>query len=95
MTTPTANRACCTLKCISLPPSRKRLVVWKVADRYYCNVCFLNEIEADKFGVHERVIRLYEDEKLYEDLRVVKRPNAIRKRKPQQNQCGSPMQAGA
>lgn len=90
MTIP-ANRICCTLKCARLPTRDKRQAVWKVGANYYCNVCFLNDLEAEKFGIKEVVIRLYNDENLYHDIRTQKR----RKRVPIQNPCGPPIQLRA
>jgi len=68
---------CCTLKCLRL--SEKRPVVWKVGDKYYCNCCFLNELEAERFEIDAKIVRLYEDDDLYQDIRIQKR----RKRIPQ------------
>jgi hypothetical protein len=71
------TRDCCTSKCASLAKRDKRLVVWKAAGNYYCNVCFLNELEAEAFEIDTKIIRLYDDDDLYQDLRVVKRPNRV------------------
>jgi hypothetical protein len=69
------TRDCCTDNCARLPKRDKCLVVWKAAGKYYCNICFLNELEAQKFEIGANIIRLYDDDDLYQDLRVVKRPN--------------------
>ncbi len=72
-------RECCTFKCSLLSPRDKRPVVWKVGDKYYCNVCFLNELEGENFDIDAKILRLYDDEELYQDIRTQKR----RKRVPQ------------
>jgi hypothetical protein len=72
-------RDCCTLKCARLATRDKRPVVWKVGPNYYCNCCFLNDLEAGRFEVTDSIIRLFEDEELYYDIRTIKR----RKRVPQ------------
>ncbi len=86
-----ASHSCCTLKCARLSARDKRQVVWKVGPQFYCNVCFLNELESEKFEIDERVIRLYEDDNLYQDIRTQKR----RKRISQPNPCGVPIQLRA
>jgi hypothetical protein len=81
---------CCTTKCSKLPTRDKRKVVWLVDGRPYCNVCFLNWIEDSGMG-NERIVRLYEDEDLYADIRTQKR----RRRVHEPNPCGAPMQMRA
>jgi len=81
---------CCTEKCSKLPTRDKRKVVWLVDGRPYCNVCFLNWIEDSGMG-NERIVRLYEDEDLYADIRTQKR----RRRTREPNPCGAPMQMRA
>lgn len=86
-----AHLGCCTLKCARLPTRDKRQVVWKVGANHYCNVCFLNELEAEKFDINQSIIRLYEDDNLYQDIRTIKR----RKRISQPNSCGPPFRLRA
>jgi hypothetical protein len=81
---------CCSEKCAHLAKRDKRKVVWLVDGNPYCNVCFLNWIE--EFGMkNERIVRLYESEDLYADIRTQKR----RRRTHEPNPCGAPMQMRA
>lgn len=82
---------CCTLKCARLSARDKRQVVWTVGEKCYCNVCFLNELESEKFDINDSITRLYEDDNLYQDIRTIKR----RKRISQPNPCGPPIRLRA
>lgn len=82
---------CCTLKCARLSARDKRQVVWTVGEKGYCNVCFLNELEMEKFSISDDIERLYDDDNLYQDIRTIKR----RKRVSQPNPCGPPIQLRA
>lgn len=70
---------CDTLKCQALPKQDRSPVVWRVGGKYYCNSCFLNALEAGRFEINARIVRLYSDDELYQDTRIQKR----RKRVPQ------------
>lgn len=81
---------CCSEKCAHLAKRDKRKVVWLVDGQPYCNVCMLNWID-DGNWKNERIVRLYESEDLYADIRTQKR----RRRTHEPNPCGAPMQMRA
>lgn len=63
---------CCSYTCGRLQPSKQRKVVWTIDRRPYCNCCFLNWMDANEIR-HESIVRLYDDDKLYDDTRLQKR----------------------
>lgn len=63
---------CCTIPCGKMPNAQRRRVVWKIDGRYYCNSCFLDWCEANEIR-REKIVRLYDNEELYEDVRRQKR----------------------
>jgi hypothetical protein len=68
----TPAKECCTFRCSRLTARDKRKVVWIVDGKPYCNVCFLDHMDRNELG-RQRVVRLFDDESLYEDRRPKKR----------------------
>ena len=56
---------CCSARCRARRVAKKGKVVWMYGGKPYCNHCFSARIEAE--GVNEKVVRLYDDESLYEE----------------------------
>lgn len=63
---------CCSFKCGRLSMKDKRRVVWTIDGRPYCNTCYLNWMDSHVIR-HEKIVRLFDDEYLYEDGRRRKR----------------------
>lgn len=63
---------CGTFSCMRRPPSQKRKAVWTIDGKPYCNLCYLNWIETREWK-REKIVRLFEEETLYEDIRPQKR----------------------
>jgi hypothetical protein len=63
---------CSTFSCMRRPPSQKRKSVWTIDGKPYCNICFLNWMDTHEVG-RQRIVRLFDEENLYEDIRPQKR----------------------
>lgn len=63
---------CGSFSCGRLQPSKQRKVVWTINGKPYCNCCFLNWMDANEIK-HERIVRLYDDDELYNDTRLQRR----------------------
>jgi hypothetical protein len=50
----------------------KRRVVWTIDKKPYCNTCYLDWMDSHEIG-REKIVRLFEDDYLYEDGRRKKR----------------------
>ncbi len=66
------SKECCTFRCSQPAMRGKQKVVWMIDGKPYCNTCFLEFFERNEVG-RQRIVRLYNDESLYEDRRPKKR----------------------
>lgn len=79
---------CSSLKCKKIRPSQQRRVVWTINGNPYCNVCFMDWMDANVL-TNERIVRLFEDDELYNDTRIQRR----RSRRPQMEHPGMALHA--
>lgn len=52
---------------------KKRRAVWTIDGKPVCNVCFLNWLDKHEVA-NQKIIRLFDDEALYDDCRRRRRP---------------------